>query len=94
MGNWMNEFGGNSYFEQHYGSNTKKGKELGNTGAHDGADFHGRGLVQITGRTNYTKWSDRLSHEHAQAEGGQNVDLVHHPEQAAQPETAARIRTA
>ena len=45
MGNWMNEFGGNNYFEQHYGYKTKKGAELGNTHPHDGANFHGRGLL-------------------------------------------------
>jgi len=90
MGNWMNEFGGNSYFEQHYGSNTKKGAELGNTQPHDGANFHGRGLVQTTGRTNYTNWTEKLGKEGFQHDG-QAPDLVNHPDLAAQPDVAARI---
>lgn len=90
MGNWMNEFGGNNYFEQHYGYKTKKGAELGNTHPHDGANFHGRGLVQTTGRTNYTKWTDRLAKEGMQHDG-QPIDLVGHPELAADPQIAARM---
>jgi hypothetical protein len=90
MGNWMNEFGGTSYFEQHYGSNTKKGAELGNTEVHDGANFHGRGYVQTTGRTNYTKWTERLGKEGFQHDG-QAPDMVNHPELAAQPDVAARM---
>lgn len=90
MGNWMNEFGGNAYFERRYGSDTKKGAELGNTEPGDGARFHGRGLVQTTGRTNYTRWTDRLTKEGV-THNGQPVDLVGHPEQAADPEIAARM---
>ena len=46
-------------------------KTLGNTKAGDGRRFKGRGLVQITGRRNYTDWSKRLG-----------VDLVGKPELA------------
>lgn len=45
--------------------------DLGNTKAGDGVRFKGRGLVQITGRRNYTDWSKRLG-----------VDLVAKPELA------------
>jgi predicted chitinase len=90
MGNWMNEFGGNTYFENRYGYKTKKGKELGNTQPHDGANFHGRGLVQLTGRTNYTDWTDRLADENY-THNGQAVDLVNNPSLAADPHIAARI---
>lgn len=47
-------------------------KDLGNTQPGDGVRFKGRGLVQITGRTNYTRWSVRLG-----------VDLIQYPEKAA-----------
>lgn len=90
MGNWMNEFGGNKYFEGRYGNKTKKGKELGNTHPGDGAAFHGRGLVQTTGRTNYTNWTDRLADEGVQHNGAP-IDLVGHPELAADPQIAARM---
>lgn len=46
-------------------------QDLGNNIAGDGVRFKGRGLVQITGRRNYTDWSRRL-----------NVDLVAYPERA------------
>lgn len=46
-------------------------KDLGNTQKGDGQRFKGRGLVQITGRANYTDWSKRLG-----------VDLVGDPKLA------------
>ena len=55
-------------------------EDLGNTEPGDGPRFKGRGYVQITGRTNYTNWSERLG-----------VDLVGNPELAADPEIAATI---
>lgn len=51
----IDEFGGDAYFNKRYGPGTKVGKVLGNTQAGDGARFHGRGYVQLTGRANYTK---------------------------------------
>jgi hypothetical protein len=51
----IDEFGGDAYFNKRYGPGTKVGKMLGNTQAGDGARFHGRGYVQLTGRANYTK---------------------------------------
>lgn len=51
----IDERGGDAYFNKRYGPGTKVGKVLGNTQAGDGARFHGRGYVQLTGRANYTK---------------------------------------
>ena len=36
-------------------------RDLGNRGAPDGANFKGRGFVQLTGRTNYTMFSAELN---------------------------------
>lgn len=55
-------------------------KDLGNTTRGDGRRFKGRGLVQITGRRNYTMWSQRLG-----------VDLVGSPELAERLEYAVPI---
>jgi putative chitinase len=56
----------------------KKATELGNTQAGDGRLFCGRGLIQITGRRNYTL-----------AAVGLDLDLIHHPELLEQSEHAA-----
>jgi putative chitinase len=55
-------------------------KDLGNTVPGDGRRFKGRGFVQCTGRRNYSYWSNRLG-----------VDLLAHPEKAAERDVAARI---
>lgn len=52
--------------------------DLGNTQPGDGERFKGRGLIQITGRTNYDQVGDALS-----------FDFVAHPEALEQPEHAA-----
>jgi murein DD-endopeptidase MepM/ murein hydrolase activator NlpD/predicted chitinase len=51
--------------------------DLGNNRPGDGKRFLGRGLVQVTGRTNYTYWSKRL---------GQN--FLDYPEKLESPEYA------
>jgi putative chitinase len=76
----INEFGGANYFNKRYGPQTKVGKVLGNTKAGDGALFHGRGYVQLTGRTNYSK-AGKLTGE----------DLVNDPDRALVPEVAYQI---
>jgi peptidoglycan L-alanyl-D-glutamate endopeptidase CwlK len=54
--------------------------DLGNQGPLDGADFRGRGYVQLTGRANYTRYAAELT-----------LDLVAHPDLACEPATAARL---
>lgn len=53
---------------------------LGNTKAGDGALFHGRGYVQLTGRRNYTKAKDLTG-----------VDLTSDPDRAKEPALAYQI---
>lgn len=76
----IDEFGSDAYFNKRYGPATKVGKMLGNTKAGDGARFHGRGYVQITGRRNYAK-----------AKALTGVDLLTNPEQAKDPMIAYEI---
>jgi putative chitinase len=56
--------------------------DLGNQGAPDGADFKGRGFIQLTGRANYTRYGPRLNPP---------VDLVTTPELANSPQVAADL---
>lgn len=57
--------------------------DIGNRGPTDGADFKGRGFVQLTGRTNYDRFGAVVG-----------VDLLREPERANEPETAARLLAA
>lgn len=54
--------------------------DLGNTQKGDGKKFKGRGLLQLTGRANYTEYGKSLA-----------LDLVDHPEIAAEPATSLLI---
>jgi peptidoglycan L-alanyl-D-glutamate endopeptidase CwlK len=55
-------------------------KDLGNRGPNDGADFKGRGFIQLTGRSNYETIGKTLK-----------LDLAGNPAQANKPDVAARI---
>jgi len=72
LGQWMRESATGWAYEGR--------SDLDNTRSGDGPRYKGRGFVQITGRYNYTDWSNRLG-----------IDLVNNPERAAEPPIAAKI---
>jgi putative chitinase len=73
---YVKEIGGPNYFAKYEGR-----KDLGNTQKGDGAKFPGRGLIQVTGRTNYAKASQALFGDDR---------LLNNPEILEQPEWAAK----
>lgn len=79
----IDERGGDAYFFRMYdrdGERPEVARMLGNIASGDGIKFHGRGYVQLTGRTNYHKMSKVVG-----------ADLVEHPELALDPDVAAVI---
>lgn len=59
----IHEYGGSRYFFEMYdieGRRPAVARRLGNTQPGDGVLFHGRGYVQLTGRTNYQKMQDQF----------------------------------
>ena len=55
-------------------------KNLGNTEPGDGPKYIGRGILQLTGRANYTSMSKKIG-----------ADLVNNPELAREPEISTKI---
>lgn len=55
-------------------------QDLGNFAGGDGERYRGRGIFQLTGRANYQTYGARLG-----------IDLISHPDRAAEPELAVRI---
>lgn len=79
----IREYGGPTYFTRMYdvtGARPQMAVANGNTCAGDGPKYCGRGYVQLTWKTNYTK---------AAKECG--VDLVQYPDKAMEPDVAAKI---
>ncbi len=72
----IQEYGGGAYFTQMYEGRS----DLGNTRPGDGARYHGRGYIQLTGRANYRAYGRRLG-----------VDLEGRPDMALRPEIGARV---
>lgn len=73
---YVRELGGPSYFAKYDGR-----KDLGNTQPGDGAKFCGRGLIQVTGRSNYRAASQALFGDDR---------LLKNPEILESPEWAAK----
>jgi hypothetical protein len=82
----VHERGGKRYFFDMYdigGRRPAKARQLGNINPGDGAKFHGRGYVQLTGRNNYARMGRRF-----------RTDLTSSDEaadKALDPELAAKI---
>ena len=81
----IREYGSAAYFTRLYdpppaGGRPDTARDLGNIRPGDGARFHGRGFVQLTGRRNYADWSRRLG-----------IDLVADPDLALDRAVAVRI---
>ncbi len=76
----IDERGGDAYFNKRYAPGTKAGKSVGNTQPGDGALFHGRGYVQLTGRSNYSK-AKKLT----------GADLLAKPDRAKERDLAYQI---
>jgi len=77
------EIGGSAYFTRMYdirGNRPDKARELGNLSPGDGAKYAGRGYVQLTGKTNYSRAGQSLG-----------IDLLRRPDFAMEPANAAFI---
>lgn len=72
----IHEWGDDDYFTRMY----EYRDDLGNTQPGDGARYHGRGFVQITGRANYREYGQKLG-----------CQLEENPDLALDPKTAAEI---
>ncbi|MFM0630790.1 glycoside hydrolase family 19 protein [Paraburkholderia xenovorans] len=75
---YTRELWGPTPAQRTYEPPSQKASDLGNTQVGDGERFCGRGLIQVTGRRNYTL-----------AAVGLDLDLLNHPELLEQPEHAA-----
>lgn len=77
---YTHEIWGPTQQQAKYEPPSAKAKELGNTMKGDGKRFAGRGFVQLTGRANYVKASEKLG-----------LDLVAIPDLVTQYPIAAKI---
>ncbi len=75
----ISEYGSAAYFTRLYEGRA----DLGNTHPGDGARYHGRGYLQLTGRANYRAYGERL-----------HLPLEENPDLALRPDVAARVLAA
>jgi hypothetical protein len=75
----IKEHGGRGYFTRMYEGRV----DLGNSRPGDGARYHGRGYIQLTGRANYRTYGRRLG-----------LPLEERPGLALRPKVAARLLAA
>ncbi len=71
----LKELGGRSYFKRYEGR-----KDIGNTSPGDGYKYRGRGIIQLTGKSNYKTYGNKLG-----------IDLVNKPELASNPDIAVKV---
>ncbi len=96
----IDERGNDGYFERRYGYLTSIGRRLGNDAPGEGAKFHGRGDVQLTGEDNYEHAENELIRLYQtviaafELRTGQQFDLTGTPEQAKDPAIAYCIMSA
>lgn len=82
----INEFGNDNYFWRMYDITSpdpgrrQVARDLGNINAGDGIRYHGRGIIQLTGRGNYRRYGQRIG-----------VDLEDQPELALEPWVSAQV---
>lgn len=75
------ESGGLKYTEEIASGNAYEGRsDLGNIYAGDGVKFKGRGLIQLTGRSNYEKMSQKVGR-----------DLISNPQLVSEPDLATEV---
>jgi putative chitinase len=73
-------YGFSTIEEEDGGAKYEGRRDLGNVDPGDGPRFKGRGLIQLTGRANYARYSKPPE-----------LDLIADPEQAAEPATSLRL---
>jgi predicted chitinase len=78
----------NSLPEFLYGYQTAKGKGLGNALPGDGGKFIGRGYIQLTGRSNYSRYSQQMF---AKGKVSSATTLIDNPELLNDPKIAAEV---
>lgn len=84
----ISEYGGSAYFHRMYdiqGARPSVARELGNVEPGDGARYHGRGLVQLTGRKNYRRMSELVARPLF------GVDLEQDPDRALEIRVAVAV---